>query len=79
MPSLQFRFDFAPRPMLRLSEIEQILKQYRVMRTPPSRNTLIEMCEEGTLEGNKTRFGWMVYEDSFEDWVRSLQQQRIAA
>jgi hypothetical protein len=78
MPSLQFRFDFAPRPLLRLSEIEQIMRQYRVMRTPPSRNTLIEMCEEGTLEGTKTRFGWMVYEDSFEGWVRSLQQRMAA-
>jgi hypothetical protein len=48
------------------------------MRTPPSRNTLIEMCEEGTLEGTKTRFGWMVYEDSFEGWVRSLQHRMAA-
>lgn len=78
MPSPQFKFDFAPRTMLRLSEIEEILTQQRVMRTPPSRNTLIEMCEEGTFEGSKTRFGWMVFEDSFEDWVRSLQQ-RVAA
>lgn len=78
MPSPQFRFDFAPRPLLRLFEIEEIIKQQRVMRTPPSRNTLIQMCEDGTLEGSKTRFGWLVYEDSFENWVYSLQQ-RIAA
>lgn len=79
MPSLQFRFDFAPKPMLRLSEIEEILRQQNVMRTPPSRNTLIEMCEDGTLAGTKSRFGWLVFEDSFEDWVYSLQNQRMAA
>lgn len=78
MPSPQFRFEFAPRPVLRLSEIEQILRKH-VMRYPPSRNTLIEMCEDGTLEGTKSRLGWLVYEDSFEGWVNSLQQQRVAA
>lgn len=78
MPRLQYHFDFAPRTMLRLSEIEEIVREYRIMRTPPSRDSLIEMCEDGTFEGQKTRFGWLVSEDSFDRWVRSLQQ-RIAA
>jgi hypothetical protein len=78
MPSLQFRFEFAPRPMLRLSEIEQIIRQYRIMREPPARKTLIEMCEDGTLDGSKTRFGWMVFEESFEAWIASIQQRKAA-
>lgn len=47
------------------------------MGTPPSRKTLIEMCEDETFEASKTHFGWMVYEDGFEDWARGFQ--RIAA
>lgn len=78
MPSAQYKFDFAIRTMLRLSEIEEILREHRIMRTPPSRNTLIEMCEEGVFEAKKTRFGWMVFEDSFDLWVQGLQQ-KIAA
>lgn len=78
MPTLQYKFDFATRTMLRLSEIETIMKEHKIMRTPPSRNTLIEMCEEGVFEASKTRFGWMVFEDSFESWVKSLQQKMAA-
>jgi hypothetical protein len=78
MPTPQYKFDFATRTMLRLSDIEQILRDYRIMRTPPSRNTLIEMCEEGVFEAKKTRFGWMVFEESFDEWVMTLQQ-KIAA
>lgn len=80
MPRVQYTFDFAPRQMLRLSEIEDIIRSYRIMRTPPSRDTLIAMCEDGTLEGNQTRMGWMVFEDSFDAWVKKLQQpQKMAA
>jgi hypothetical protein len=66
--------------MLRLSEIQDIMKRYRLTGgEKPSRDALIRMCEDGTLEASKTRFGWLVFEDSFEDWVRSFQVNRRAA
>lgn len=64
--------------MLRLAEVVEIINKYKIMRTPPSRNTLIEMCEDGTLEGKLTRFGWMVFEESFDEWVRDLQRPQIS-
>lgn len=78
MASLQYQFDFAVRPMLKLSDIEQILVKARIMRDPPSRPVLIEMCEDGTFEAKKTRFGWMVSEESFDRWVKE-ELQLIAA
>jgi hypothetical protein len=79
MSTLQYKFEFATRTMLRLSDIEEILEEQRIFRTLPSRKNLIEMCEEGIFEATKTRYGWMVFEDSFDGWVQSLQQQRLAA
>jgi hypothetical protein len=71
--AMQFDFGFKVRPQLRLGEIEEILRAAHAI--VPSRPTLVAMCEDGTLEGQKTRFGWVVYEDSFKAWVKSLQQQ----
>jgi hypothetical protein len=68
--------DFALRPKLRLSEIERLIKRQRIIVPPPSRPTLIAMCEEGIFEtaGNApTQFGWLVFEDSFLKWVRGLE------
>lgn len=80
MPRIQFQFSFMPRTQLRLSEIEEIIRDHRIMRTIPSRDTLIALCEDGTFEAQKSRFGWLVFEDSFEKWVVDLQQpMRMAA
>jgi hypothetical protein len=78
MPSIQFRFDFAPRATLRLAEIQEIMAKYRITGSAPSRDTLIGLCEDGTFEATKTRFGWLVYEESFESWVKSLQRRAAA-
>ncbi len=76
---LQYDFGFAPRPALRLSEIEQILRRHRIINPIPSRANLIELVEDGRLEGKLTNYGYIVYEDSFKKWVRSLQPEQIAA
>ncbi|MBK9155414.1 MAG: hypothetical protein IPM25_14575 [Chloracidobacterium sp.] len=42
---------------------------------PPSRQTLIKLCEDGTLEtaGDRpTPMGWLVFEDSFLAWLKKL-------
>lgn len=63
------------RTKLRLSEIEKLIKKHRVILPPPSRPTLIGLCEDGTFEtagGQPTKLGWLVFEDSFWAWVHSL-------
>jgi hypothetical protein len=65
------------RPKLRLSEIERLIRKHRIIIPPPSRTMLLKMCEEGTLEtagSRPTNVGWLVYEDSFHRWVRSLDE-----
>jgi hypothetical protein len=75
-------FDFTPRPKLRLAEIERIIKKHRIIVPPLSRATLVNMCEDGTFETagvGPTTVGWLVYEDSFLEWVRSLDGEKKAA
>lgn len=63
------------RTKLRLGEVERLIRNHRIVVPPPSRTTLIEMCEDGTFEtaGNSpTRIGWLVYEDSFWRWAADL-------
>ena len=71
----RYDFGFTHRPALRLSRVEEILKQTRVIDPLPSRRTLIRKLEEGTLDGKKTESGWIVYEDSFRAWVRSYEPE----
>ena len=69
----KYDFGFTPRPVLRLSRLEEILRQTKIIDPPPSRQTLINLIADGTLEGKKTSLGHVVYEDSFKEWVKSLQ------
>ncbi len=70
-------FDFTPRPKIRLGEIERLIRKHRIITPPISRQALIRMCEEGVFETcgtGPTTLGWLVYEDSFVRWVRSLDE-----
>ena len=72
------------RPKMRLSEIERIIRVHRIIVPPPSRSTLIRMCEDGTFEtarNSPAKLGWLVYEDSFLRWVEGLDgaQTEMAA
>jgi len=70
-------FDFQPRPKMRLGEIERLIRKHRIIMPPLSRQTLIRMCEDGTFETSGTKptmIGWLVFEDSFMRWVRSLDE-----
>ena len=61
------------RSKLRLGEVERLIKKHRIVVPVLSRQTLQNMCEDGTFEtaGNKpTRLGWLVYEDSFWKWAK---------
>ncbi len=74
----QQALEYRPRPKIRLSEIERLLRKHRIIVPPLSRQTLIKMCEEGRFEtcgDAPTMVGWLVYEDSFWRWVKSLDEQ----
>ena len=69
--------EFQPRPKLRLSEIERLIREHRIIVPTPSRKRLIELCEEGILEAAKRsnrREPYLVYEDSFLKWVRGMEE-----
>lgn len=75
----QYDFGFATRPCLRLSRIEEILQQTKIVDPVPSRKTLIRALEQGLLDGKKMKSGWIVYEDSFKVWVRSHQPEEYVS
>ncbi len=67
--------DLAPRTKLRISEVERLIRIHRIIVPPLSRRTLVTMCEDGTLEyapRRQARANYLVYEDSFLNWVESL-------
>jgi hypothetical protein len=75
MQNIQRSLQTNIRPKLRLSEIERLIKQHRVVVPPLSRAALVNLCEDGTFEtagSQPTKLGWLVFEDSFWAWVRSL-------
>ena len=75
MNTTQQLLDLSPRPKLRVSEVERLVRIHRILVPPPSRRSLIEMCETGTFETAPRRHdreAWLIYEDSFLKWVRSL-------
>ena len=63
-----YKFDFKIRPALRLGEVERQLDG--IIVPTPSRPTLIKLVKSGILEGKKTRFGYIVYQDSFHSWLK---------
>ena len=68
--------DISPRPKLRLSEIERLIRQHRIVVPPPSRRRLHDMCDEGIFETAPRvapHSPVLVYEDSFLKWVESME------
>jgi len=70
-----YDFGFQIRPSLRLSRVLEILQHSRVMDPLPSKRNLIDLLEEGVIEGKITRYGWLVFEDSFLQWLREINGQ----
>lgn len=74
-----FSLGFVPRPLLRIGFVEQIIKRDRIIIPCFTRPTMIEMIEKGILEGTKSNFGWLIYEDSFIKWIKDLQTPAYVA
>lgn len=77
MPSVQFQFDFAPRTKIKLSVAMQALKKTAAFDPLPCREWLIDQVLEGKLEGKVIGGIWWIYLDSFEKWVRSLDEPEL--
>lgn len=76
MTTTQRLLDTPARTVLRLSEIDRLIRTHRIIVPAPSRPKLISLCLTGTFEtvgGEATTFGWLVYEDSFLRWVEGLR------
>lgn len=75
MNTSQRLLDLAPRTLLRLSEVERLIRIHRILVPAPSRRYLHELCENGTFE-TAERSGkreiYLIFEDSFIRWVASL-------
>ena len=75
MNTTQQILDLAPRPKLRLSEIERLIRFHRIIVPPLSRRKLVALCEDGTLDHapqRNARANYLVYEDSFLKWIAAL-------
>jgi hypothetical protein len=63
-----FKFNFPIRPMLRPKRVKDILES--ITSDPPSRSSLLKLIKSGEIQGKRTTFGWLVFEDSFQAWVK---------
>lgn len=84
----KIKINFPTRTKVKLSEIERIIRDDRIIIPCPSRQTLIGMCEDGTFESvgkdakgipQPTTLGWLVFEDSFLNWLQKLDNVKMAA
>lgn len=65
-----------PRSRYTLGEVERLIRKFRIIVPCPSRQTLIRMCEDGTLDASRLpgRQAWYVYADSFWSWAGCDEQ-----
>ena len=75
MNTTKHLLDLRPRPKLRISEVERLIRVHRIIIPTPSRRALIAMCENGTFESAPRTPGgtYLIYEDSFLEWIKSLE------
>jgi hypothetical protein len=66
-------------PLLKLSEVEKVLRASRIFYTVPSRPTLIGYCEDGTLESLFWRGQHLVYESSLRKFIESFKRPTAKA
>ena len=77
MNTTQRILHLAPRPTLRISEVERLIRVHRIVIPPLSRRSLYEMCEQGVFEfaPREKTHGYYIYEDSFLAWVEERSKK----
>lgn len=68
----EYNFGFPIRPALRLGLVEKILGSQGIIQPAPTRQRLIDLINDGVLDGKKVGSFWIVYEDSFKAWVKKI-------
>lgn len=65
-------FGFAPRSVMKICTVRDLLRQHGTIKPVPSRPKLIELIEDGRIEGyyNEDLHCYVVFEDSFLAWLR---------
>ena len=76
---MQLAFGFAPRPKILLSVFRDELEKQSVLAPVPSDDWFIMLFQSGEIEARKIGGRWFLYQDSAINWVRSLDQEAIAA
>ena len=80
MNTTQRLLDLKPPTMLRLSEIERIIRKERLIVPPLSRRMLITLCDNGvfqTAPRPTLRAPYIVTEKSFLKWVAGLSGKKV--
>ena len=72
---VRYKLDFSHRPTMRLVRVLEVLTQLNIIDPIPSRRTIIRWIESGKLEGKRSSVGYIVYEDSLKEWIKSLQPE----
>lgn len=79
MRKQNFTFSFETTPMIKLSEVEKILRRNQIILPVPCRATLINYIDDGTYDGGLCAKGYhLITVASFEHWVKSLQIKKTA-
>lgn len=65
--------------LLLMSEVEDVLRKSRVLKSVPTRPTLIEYCDDGTFESVIFRGKYLVYESSVLKFIEQLQRPHLKA
>ena len=75
MNTTQRLADINSHTKLRVSEIERLIRIHRIIVPPLSRRTIVRLCEEGifkTVPRKAARDPYLIYENSFLEWVKGL-------
>ncbi|MGI8467654.1 MAG: hypothetical protein ACR2N3_04305 [Pyrinomonadaceae bacterium] len=75
--SKNFTNYYKPDKLLRLSEVEQTLRA--VLKSAPSRPTLIGYIESGKLRGARHPFNkyYYVYQSSLDEFIRQMRDSLV--
>jgi hypothetical protein len=78
MKKPNFTFSFETTPIIKLSEVEKILRREKIILPVPCRASLINNIEDGTFDGKLHHGYYLITVESFERWVKSLQIKKTA-
>ena len=74
---LQLTYQSHARATISIEDARDQLEHLRLFAgRRPCKQTVIGWCNDGTLDAIRTPLGWMIYEESFIDFVDGLSTGR---